>query len=177
MTAQSTISDLKFNSKSSMHNITRTTCKLLTIGILSAQLLQGCAVYPTRQPVHYPPPPPPPPIIKKHTMPQAEPLRQPREQSNKSNAIAANFSRQAAEDTRQGRLDLATATLERGLRAVPKDAMLWSQLAEVKLQQGLYLQARSLAAKSNSLAGANRTIVQKNQWIIKESLKRAAGRK
>ena len=75
----------------------------------------------------------------------------------------------------EGRPDLAAATLERGLRAAPKDATLWSQLAEVKLQQQQYLQARSLAAKSNSLAGSNTTIVQKNHWIIEESLKRAAG--
>lgn len=101
-----------------------------------------------------------------------EPIRQDPKQTI---VIAADFSRQAAEQTRQGRPDLAAAILERGLRAAPKEAMLWSQLAEVKLQQQHYQQARSLAAKSNSLAGTNTTIVQKNYWIIEQALRRAAG--
>ncbi len=152
----------------------KTTCKVLTLGLVGAQLLQGCVAYSPPPPVHYPPPRPEAPIVKKQPIPQAEPVRQAPKQTS---AIAADFSRQASENIRQGRPDLATATLERGLRAVPKDAMLWSQLAEVKLQQNLFLQARSLAAKSNSLAGADTEIVKKNQWIIKESLQRAGDQK
>lgn len=78
---------------------------------------------------------------------------------------------------RQGRLDLAAATLERGLRIAPKDAMLWSQLAEVKLQQQHYRQARTLAEKSTSLADGSPDIVEKNRRIIKESLRKAAAGK
>jgi len=92
-----------------------------------------------------------------------------------TNAIAADFSRQAATQVNQGRLDLAAATLERGLRIAPKDARLWSQLAEVKLQQQHYRQARSLAAKSNSLAGNDTGLVPKNQWIIEEARRRSGG--
>lgn len=152
----------------------RPTFKLLSLWLLSALLFQGCATYPPQQPVSYPPPPvevekqP----VPQQAIPETEPIRQAPKQTN---VIAANFSRQAAEQTRQGRLDLAAATLERGLRAVPKDAGLWSQLAEVQLKQENYLQARSLAAKSNSLAGTNSKIAKKNHWIIEESLKRAAG--
>lgn len=157
-----------------MHKTMKTTYKLLSLCLISALLFQGCATYPPRQPVHYPPPPPPEVKVKKQPTPQAEPIKQAPKQTN---AIAADFSRQAAEKTRQGRPDLAAVTLERGLRAAPKDARLWSQLAEVRLQQQLYLQARSLAAKSNSLAGNNTTIIQKNHWIINEALKRAAGQR
>ena len=152
----------------------RSTFKLLSLWLLSALLFQGCATYPPQKPVSYPPPPM---EVEKQPMPrqpipETEPIRQ---APKKTNAIiASNFSRQAAEQTRQGRLDLAAATLERGLRAAPKDAMLWSQLAEVHLQQQHYLQARSLAAKSNSLAGTNSKIINRNHWIIEESLKRAA---
>ncbi len=124
----------------------RTTCKLLSLYLLSILFFQGCAT--TLPPVHYPPPPPEQP----------------------SDTISADFSRQAATQVRQGRLDLAAATLERGLRIAPKDAMLWSQLAEVKLQQHHYQQARSLAEKSNSLAGSYPGIEEKNQQIIEEAL-------
>jgi cytochrome c-type biogenesis protein CcmH/NrfG len=105
-------------------------------------------------------------------VPQQEPVQQP---PREADTIATDFSRQADKHLGQGRPDLATATLERGLRAAPKSAMLWSQLAEIKLQQRQYLQARSLAAKSNSLAGSDLTIIQKNHWIIEEALKGAAG--
>ena len=154
-----------------MNNTTRTTSKLLSLCLLSALLFQGCAVSPPpRQPVYYPPPPP---AVKKQPIPDVQPIKPPA--PKQPNAIAVSFSRQATEQNNQGRADLAVATLERGLRAAPKDAMLWSQLAELKLEQKEYQQARSLAAKSNSLAGTDTTIVQKNHWIIEESLRRAAG--
>ncbi|MBU0961987.1 MAG: tetratricopeptide repeat protein [Proteobacteria bacterium] len=124
----------------------RTTCKLLALYLSSILLFQGCATYPP-PPVDYLPPPP-----------------------EQTNTVSADFIRQATAQIRQGRLDLAAATLERGLRIAPKDAMLWSQLAEVKLQQHQYQQARSLAEKSNSLAGSSRGIVQKNEQIIAEAL-------
>ncbi len=160
-----------------MKNTMKTTSKPLALCLLCALIFQGCAAYPPRQPVYYPQPAPQPQPkqeIIKQPVPQTEPDIQ---TPNQATDIAANFSRQAAEKTRQGRPDLAATTLERGLRVAPKDAMLWSQLAEVRLQQQLYEQARSLAAKSNSLAGTNNTIIQKNHWIIEESLKKAAARK
>ena len=92
----------------------------------------------------------------------------------KRSRAAANFGQQAAEQSQQGNYDRAASILERGLRVAPKDAMLWSQLAEVKLRQQQYLQARSLATKSNSLAGTNSAVFEKNHWIIQEAQKRAA---
>jgi cytochrome c-type biogenesis protein CcmH/NrfG len=109
--------------------------------------------------------------VQKPPTPQTEPAKP---APAETDTISANFSRQAEQQAREGRPDLAAATLERGLRAAPKDAKLWSQLAEIKLQQQHYLQARSLAAKSNSLAGSNTSIVQKNHWIIEESLRKAS---
>jgi Flp pilus assembly protein TadD len=105
-------------------------------------------------------------------VPVTEPVRHAPKQTG---TIAADFSRQAATQVSQGRLDLAATTLERGLRIAPKDARLWSQLAEVKLQQQQYGQARSLAAKSNSLAGGNTGLVPKNQWIIDEARRKSGG--
>jgi len=122
------------------------TLKLLSLFLFSILLFQGCATSPP-PPIHYPSPPP-----------------------KQTDTVAANFSRQATTQVRQGRLDIAVATLERGLRIAPKDAMLWSQLAEVKLQQNQYQQAKSLAEKSNSLAGGYPGIMEKNKQIIKEAL-------
>lgn len=154
----------------------RKSLQLLSLCLLSAVLFQGCAVYAPKQPVQLPPVPegypPPPPAVQK---PPATPTAPPKQAPAQVDTIAADFSRQAQLQASQGRTDLAAATLERGLRAAPKDAMLWSQLAEIKLKQKQYLQARSLAAKSNSLAGSNTTIVQKNYWIIEESLRKASG--
>jgi tetratricopeptide (TPR) repeat protein len=129
-----------------MGNAMKTTYKLFFLFLFSILLFQGCATYPP-SPVHYPPPPP-----------------------KQTNTISVDISRQATTQVRQGRLDLAAATLERGLRIAPKDAMLWSQLAEIKLQQHQYLQARTLAEKSNSLASSYTDIMQKNKRIIEEAL-------
>lgn len=155
----------------------KTVCLRLALLLCTAVLFQGCALYPPRTTVHYPPPQP---VVKKQPMkppvasvPTHQPV--PRMQVPKQSRVATDFSRQAAEKSRQGNYDLAASILERGLRVAPKDAMLWSQLAEVKLQQRQYQQARSLAAKSNSLAGANRAVVGKNHWIIQEAQKRASG--
>ncbi|MBU1058178.1 MAG: hypothetical protein KJ804_07670 [Proteobacteria bacterium] len=128
----------------------KTTYKLLFLFLFSILLFQGCATYPP-PPVHYPAPPP-----------------------KQTNTISADFSRQATTQVRQGRLDLAAATLERGLRIAPKDAMLWSQLAEIKLQQQQYLQARTLAEKSNSLAGRSPGIMEINKRIIEEAMLQTA---
>jgi len=156
----------------------KSICKPLVPCLLFALLFQGCATYPPVRPVHYPPPPAPAtaPSQQQHPeqqrpVPTTEPVRQTPKQTK---TIAADFSRQAAKQVSQGRLDLAAATLERGLRVVPKDAMLWSQLAEIKLQQRFYRQAESLAAKSNSLAGSHTELVQKNHWIIEEAGRRSA---
>lgn len=155
--------------------------------MISVLLFQGCASYPQKKPVYYPPPPPtektqpiPAPIPVPEPVPVPQPVPVPEAAPSggvpqQISPIAADFSRQANEQVRQGRSDLAAATLERGLRIAPKEATLWSQLAEIKLQQQQYLQARSLAAKSNSLAGSNTAITEKNHWIITESLRRAAG--
>ena len=87
------------------------------------------------------------------------------------NSIAADISFQASQLMENNDLEAAAQTLERGLRIVPKDAYLWSQLATVRLQQRRYGQAQSLAAKSNSLARGNTSLRYKNQVIGEKSRK------
>lgn len=139
---------------------------LLILGLVVGLLVQGCASVPPAQRTHYPPPP-----VQEERLPTPRPATV--EQPRQVESIAADFSLQAQKQQRQGDLDMAAATLERGLRLAPKDPFLWSQLAEVRLLQKNYQQARTLAAKSSSLAGSDRTIVNKNNWIINQALQQS----
>lgn len=55
----------------------------------------------------------------------------------------------------QGKLDAAAAKLERALRIARDSAQLWQRLAQIRLQQGLYKQAESMAQKSNQLTASD----------------------
>ena len=75
----------------------------------------------------------------------------------------------AEKQVSSGELDQASASLERALRIEPRNPALWQELAKVRLNQGLYLQAENLAAKSNSLSGDNRRLRKKNWQLIAEA--------
>lgn len=81
----------------------------------------------------------------------------------------------ATQQTRAGKLDNAAATLERALRLEPRNAELWTRLAEIRLQQGQLDQAAGLAAKSNNLAGNNAGIITRNLKIIEQVRARKGG--
>lgn len=76
---------------------------------------------------------------------------------------------QARDQQRNGKPERAAAVLERALRIDPKNAKLWSELAQVRLQQGKLDQAESLATKSNALVGGDETLRQRNDNIIKQA--------
>lgn len=63
----------------------------------------------------------------------------------------------------------AAALLERALRIEPRDAQLWHRLAQIRLQQGQYHLAASLAQKSNALAGDNVQLKEKNTRLVKQA--------
>jgi tetratricopeptide (TPR) repeat protein len=63
----------------------------------------------------------------------------------------------------------AASTLERALRIAPRNAELWHSLAVVRLQQKRWDMARNMAAKSNSLAAANRPLRARNWRLIANS--------
>jgi cytochrome c-type biogenesis protein CcmH/NrfG len=60
----------------------------------------------------------------------------------------------------------AAALLERALRIEPRNAQLWHRLAKVRLQQGRYVMAESLAQKSNALAGDDNALKRRNVELI-----------
>jgi Tfp pilus assembly protein PilF len=75
----------------------------------------------------------------------------------------------ARADAGAGRLANAAASLERALRIEPRNPRLWQELARVRLKQGEYAQAESVAARSNSWAGADNALRAENWRLIAEA--------
>lgn len=73
-----------------------------------------------------------------------------------------------------GEWERAAAFLERALRIEPRNAWLWHHLATVRLRQGRYAQAVSLANKSSSLAPADAALQAKNRRLIEQAREAAA---
>lgn len=69
-------------------------------------------------------------------------------------------------DTGSGQREAAGASLERALRIEPRNAWLWHELAQLRLAQGQYAQATSLAHKSISFAGRERRLQALNWRVI-----------
>ncbi len=115
-------------------------------------LLAGCAVQ-QPAPVEAPEAPPaaPPPLARRE------------------NVAIAGLMQSARADAAAGRLANAAASLERALRIEPRNPRLWHELARVRMQQGDYAQAESVAARSNTWAGADAELRAANQRLIQES--------
>jgi predicted Zn-dependent protease len=92
-----------------------------------------------------------------------QPAPRPSEPAPPANAAVVALLDTADQRARAGNLDNAAAVLERALRLEPQNPLLWHRLATVRLQQGEFTQAASLAAKSNTLAGNNRQL-QASNW-------------
>ncbi len=69
----------------------------------------------------------------------------------------------------------AAASLERALRIEPRNPVLWNRLARIRLEQGQYSRASSLAAKSNALAGNDQELKRNNSEIIARARNAGAG--
>jgi len=76
---------------------------------------------------------------------------------------------QAKRQEQAGHPERAAAVIERALRIDPKNAELWHRLALLRLAQGQYGLAASLAAKSNALASNNPSLQRKNDTVIRQS--------
>ncbi len=148
---------------------------LLLIGLL---LLQSCAIS-YQQPTPLPPErpvtstPPVEPALRPPVSPPPAPTL-PARQRPPANRLIADIQRKADQMIRQGHLQAAAQTMERGLRIAPKNAALWNRLAALRLRQGHYAQAVSLAAKSNSLARGDQLLIEHNQAIMEQAAR--AGR-
>ncbi len=79
---------------------------------------------------------------------------------------------QAEKARRNDRIDKAVGKLEKAVRMAPEDPVLWSRLAELRLQQRDFAVAENLASKSNALAGQQRLLRYRNWVIIAEARRR-----
>ena len=85
-----------------------------------------------------------------HRAPVADsvPAPVPSPQVPSENPAVASLVNSARADVAAGRLTHAAAALERALRIEPRNPRLWHELARVRLMQGDYGQAESVAARS-----------------------------
>lgn len=98
----------------------------------------------------------------------------PAEISREGNQAVVALLESADKYVRSKQLDKAGAALERALRIEPRNAGIWHDLAQIRLHQGQYQQAESLATKSNNLASDNRALQARN-WKLISSSRKAAG--
>jgi len=68
----------------------------------------------------------------------------------------------------------AASSLERALRIEPRNAQLWSRLAQVRYDQKEWKKAVQLAAKSNTLSGGNSGLLRQN-WVLMANAYEALG--
>jgi len=117
----------------------------------------------TPPPAPRPAPPPPRPA----ELPPAEITRE-------GNQAVVALLDSADKYVKGGQLDKAGAALERALRIEPRNAGIWHDLAQIRLHQGQYQQAESLASKSNNLASGNRALQSRN-WKLISVARKASG--
>jgi hypothetical protein len=83
--------------------------------------------------------------------------------------------RRAEDQRRAGDLDAATVSLERALRIAPEDAVLWHELARLRLEQERHALVPELAAKSNALAAPGDISLRRANWELIAAARRALG--
>lgn len=101
---------------------------------------------------------------------QSMPIEPPPRQSAVVNSILAQA------DTQQGsgKLDQAAASIERGLRIEPRNAVLWGQLAALRVEQNRPDQAEALAKKAIRFAQGNGSLLKSN-WLTIAAARRLNG--
>jgi predicted Zn-dependent protease len=124
-----------------------------------ALLVAGCASAPG---------PEAPPAAPVEQAPEAPPP------APQESVAIAGLMESARSDAAAGRLPTAAASLERALRIEPRNPRLWQELARVRLRQGEYAQAESLAQRSNTWGGTDNRLRADNWRVIAEA-RRARG--
>lgn len=120
---------------------------------LLATVLAGCAIAPVAP-----------------TTPEEALTRTPVSQNGAVVALADNARADAALEKYSG----AASALERALRIEPRNPRLWHELGRLKLMEGDHRQAASMAARSNTWVGADKTLQAAN-WRLIGQARRADG--
>lgn len=128
-----------------------------------ALLLVGCASAPTQQTATSPESPTTETPQFGETPAIVVPETRPAMSGNR--AVIALLDR-AQLDSTSGNRESAGASLERALRIEPRNPWLWHELAQLRLTQGQYAQAITLASKSRSFAGQDKHLQALNWKLI-----------
>jgi len=89
-------------------------------------------------------------------------------------SVVRDLMKKAQNQRQSGDFDGAANSLERALRIEPRNAQIWSRLAGVRYSQESWKKAIQLAAKSNTLAGQNKTLRREN-WYLMSNAHKALG--
>jgi len=103
------------------------------------------------------------------------PPAQPRYARPEPKRAVSVLVRRADDQRLAGDLDGATVSLERALRIAPDDALLWHELAKVRLAQQRHDLVVQMAAKSNALASPDDTGLRAGNWRLIAQSRRALG--
>ncbi|NOZ10785.1 MAG: tetratricopeptide repeat protein [Gammaproteobacteria bacterium] len=77
----------------------------------------------------------------------------------------------AGQEKQAGRFDNAAGLYERALRIEPGNAVLWTELADLRYDQEQFRQVLALAAKSNTLAGDKQALKIRNWRLMGDARK------
>lgn len=99
------------------------------------------------------------PVISAEPLPSAQPV----------SPVVQRLLAAADQQARNGNADSAANSLERALRIEPRNATLWSRLADVRFAQQDWQQAIQLAAKSNTLAANDQRLRRQNWYLMANS--------
>ncbi|MDD3762107.1 MAG: tetratricopeptide repeat protein [Nevskiales bacterium] len=173
----------------SIHQTPTTTLRLLVAAILALAVTACGTTRGTKNVWPYPEPPvigePVPPPTGARTPPDRDassggvvtPQPMPPstvEPAPAGSAAVTALMKQARSELDAGQPQRASATLERALRIEPRNAYVWSLMAQTSLAQQNYAQAETLANKANSLARGD-SYVQIENWRTIEAARRARG--
>ncbi|POA18755.1 hypothetical protein C1886_15530 [Pseudomonas sp. FW300-N1A1] len=89
-----------------------------------------------------------------------------RRAASQSNSASTTLIETASRQYENGQLDQAAATLERALHIQPNNPATLHYLGVLRLQQGQYQQAETLAARSNMRVGRNVELRNRNFQLI-----------
>ncbi len=129
-------------------------CRQLTLLILVAIVLNGCA-----GPRKAAPPSPPGPVVPPPT--EYKPVVGP----------AAALYAEAEKALQAGRPAESEMLLERALRIEPRNPYYWHTMAQVKYRQGQYRETVQFCLKSDSLAGKQTQLLARNKELLRQAKK------
>lgn len=134
---------------------------------LAALLLAGCASAPTPSTVPSAGQAGTPPATTVQPSVGETPAIAPEAKPEMSrNRAVVSLLERAQRDSAAGNREAAGLALERAQRIEPRNPWLWHELAQLRLTQGQYAQAITLARKSTSFAGQNRALKALNWKVI-----------